>query len=232
LLRGSKYNVHDKQGYKFFSFSNIFPYHDLIKGDRRNLFIASPNDDFISYIKEQLEYLKNITVGAMNFKIEGCKKLTNNMSSTPIGLITGTPILCNIRRYKFEEALNLANIDGHAATYWKSNHPINLFLNQVQANLIKKYNIYNDLPIDTNKPKNEIEEYEKSIFYLPRFRRQLAIPLAMGQGRYNPIMVGSYWSFGITDLELAKFALDVGLGELNSMGFGFMNIDRKRMWLN
>ena len=37
-------------------------------------------------------------------------------------------------------------------------------------------------------------------------------------------MIGTCWSFGIADPELAKFALDAGLGELNSLGFGFMNV--------
>jgi CRISPR-associated endoribonuclease Cas6 len=70
LLRGSQYDNHDKQGYKFFTFSNVFPFHDLRKNDVRNLMISSPNHDFISYIKEQLEYLQDLRIGAMNFKID------------------------------------------------------------------------------------------------------------------------------------------------------------------
>ena len=70
-LRGSVYDNHDKLGYKFFSFSNIFPSDDLQKNDLRNLIISSPSNDFISYLQEQLEYVSNnIRIGRMKFKID------------------------------------------------------------------------------------------------------------------------------------------------------------------
>jgi|SRR5690348_15490905 len=52
LLSGSKYDNHDKQGYKFFCFSNIFPFNDLRKNDQRNLIISSPNGELISYLRD------------------------------------------------------------------------------------------------------------------------------------------------------------------------------------
>jgi len=222
LLRGSEYDVHEKQDYKFFSFSNIFPHGNLHKGDGRNLLIASPNDNFISYIKEQLEYLHDIRVGAMSFKIENYRKFYNNLPDGPAGLITATPILCNVFRYRFEQAGALHLINGHAATYWRSNHPVDLFLKQVEANLMKKYNAYNGFVADAAEATDAVKE--QPLFYRSRFLKQVAIPLSMEQGRYRPIVIGTCWSFGIADPELAKFALDAGLGELNSLGFGFMNM--------
>jgi CRISPR-associated endoribonuclease Cas6 len=70
LLRGSAYDNHNKQGYKFFTFSNIFPFSNIRKNDQRNLMISSPNEDFVSYVKEQLEYLQDIRLGQMKFKVD------------------------------------------------------------------------------------------------------------------------------------------------------------------
>ena len=146
LLRGSEYDIHEKNGFKFFTFSNIFPFSDLRKNDRRNLLIASPNKDFVSYLKDQLEYLHDIRIGAMKFRIDYCSKFDIRLpSDAPVSLITGTPILCNIYRYRFEEANALHLVNGFSSTYWRSTHPVDLFLRQVEANLVKKFNTYRDV---------------------------------------------------------------------------------------
>jgi CRISPR/Cas system endoribonuclease Cas6 (RAMP superfamily) len=46
----------------------------------------------------------------------------------------------------------------------------------------------------------------------------------MGRGSDKVTVIGTSWLFGFANPELAKFALDTGLGELNSLGFGFMNM--------
>ena len=45
------------------------------------------------------------------------------------------------------------------------------------------------------------------------------------------IVIGTVWEFGFEgweDKKLIKFALDAGLGERNSMGFGSMNLQESR----
>ncbi|MEM3192943.1 MAG: CRISPR-associated endoribonuclease Cas6 [Candidatus Parvarchaeota archaeon] len=40
-------------------------------------------------------------------------------------------------------------------------------------------------------------------------------------------MIGTVWEFGFeadVNRDMIQFALDVGLGERNSLGFGFMNL--------
>lgn len=213
LLKDSDYNCHDKKGYKFFTYSNVFPWGYVRKNDIRNLIIASPNEGMISYLKEQLEYLHEIRIGAMNFKTEYCNKISLQVPDNT-QLITGTPILCNIHKYRIVEAGAAHLVNGFKATYWRNSLPVDLFLNQVGANLQKKYNSYH----------NEESDIETDhIFYKSRFMKQVAIPLSMGEGRYRPTVIGSCWSFGFTNPDMARFALDVGLGELNSLGFGFMN---------
>jgi CRISPR-associated endoribonuclease Cas6 len=94
ILRGSEYDNHDKLGYKFFSFSNIFPFDDLQKNDLRNLIISSPNNDFISYLQEQLEYdSNNVRIGRMKFKIDYSDKLNVTLPQQYFFLQLVTPSL-------------------------------------------------------------------------------------------------------------------------------------------
>jgi CRISPR-associated endoribonuclease Cas6 len=144
LLYGSEYaGIHDKQGYKFFSYSSIFPFADLKKGDSRNLLISSPNSRFISFLKEQLDYLHEITIGAMKLKIESCRKfdiVLNRLCS--FSLITGTPIISRIHHYRYEQANALQLVNGYDSIYWEVSHSLTLFLHQLEDNLYKNYNEY------------------------------------------------------------------------------------------
>jgi CRISPR-associated endoribonuclease Cas6 len=237
LLSGSEYDVHEKNGFKFFTFSNIFPFFDLRKNDRRNLLIASPNKEFVSYLKDQLEYLRDIRIGAMKFSIDACSKFDIRLpSDVPVTLITGTPILCNIHRYRFEEANALHLVNGFDSTYWRSTHPVDLFLRQVEANLVKKFSAYHGIQAATADADVNAEpgaHQMEPISYKSRFLKQIAIPLSMGQGKYRSIVIGTNWLFGFADPQMATFALDAGLGELNSLGFGFMNVrERQRGRMN
>lgn len=131
LLRGSAYDNHNKQGYKFFTFSNIFPFSNMRKNDQRNLMISSPSDDFVSYVKEQLEYLQDIRIAQMKFKIEHCNKIDMKLPEyDTFSLITATPIITRIHRYRYEEAGAVDLVNGYESIYWRSNHPVDLFINQ------------------------------------------------------------------------------------------------------
>lgn len=64
LLKNSKYHyLHDKKGYKFFCFSNIFPFSKYVqKGDIRYLVISSPDISFIDFLFESLNAISNNTI--------------------------------------------------------------------------------------------------------------------------------------------------------------------------
>ena len=106
LLRDSKYDyMHNKQGYKFFCFSNIFPVtKNLEKNDLRNLIISSPNGDFISFLNEKLHSNnKQIMIGKMKFRVDSCRKINVVIpTDRQYSLITGTPIIVRIRRDKYD----------------------------------------------------------------------------------------------------------------------------------
>ena len=57
LLRDLRFGgLHDKEGYKFFCFSNIFPIKDIRgAGEAFNLIISAPNAELISSLAGTLE---------------------------------------------------------------------------------------------------------------------------------------------------------------------------------
>lgn len=223
LLRGSAYDNHNNHGYKFFTFSNVFPFSEIRKNDQRNLIIASPNEDFISYFKEQLEYLQDIRIGQMKFKVDYCNKLDIKLPDyDTFNLITGTPIITRIHRYRYEEAGALELVDGYDSIYWRSNHPVELFINQLEDNLVKKYDEYH------HRLEEDYEPQERSpVFYSCKFLKQIATKVSTGTDLQKATVIGTNWQFLFNGAsELARFALDTGLGELNSLGFGFMNVKR------
>lgn len=223
LLRGSAYDIHDKQGYKFFTFSNIFPFTNVRKNDQRNLIISSPNDDFISYLMQQLEYLHDIRIGLMQFKVDQCNRFDINLPiDDSFGLITGTPIILRIHPYRYEEVDASDLVGKYKSIYWRRNHPVDLFINQLEDNLVKKYNEYNHM-MEDRKPQEK-----NPLFYSYKFLKQIATRVSTGPNLQKATVIGTNWLFMLNgDSELARFALDTGLGELNSLGFGFMNLKKQ-----
>ena len=223
MLRGSDYDNHNKQGYKFFTFSNIFPFSDIKKNDRRNLIVSSPNDNFVSYIKEQLEYLQDIRIGQMRFKVDYCSKLAITLPGDgTISIITGTPIITRIHRYRYEEAGEPELAAKYESIYWRSSHPVDLFITQLEDNLVKKYNEYHHR-LEDSDPEEKIQ-----VFYSFKFLKQVATKVSAGIDMQKATVIGTNWLFLLNgSSELARFALDTGLGELNSLGFGFMNVKKE-----
>jgi len=222
ILRGSTYDNHNKQGYKFFAFSNIFPFINIRKNDRRNLIISSPNDDFVSYVKEQLEYVQDIRIGQMKFRVDQCTRFDMKLpKDDSFGLITGTPIITRIHQYRYEEVDASDLVGKYKSIYWRRNHPVDLFINQLEDNLVKKYFEYHHR-VDDCKPQER-----SPLFYSYKFLKQVATRISTGPNLQHATVIGTTWLFMLNgDSELARFALDTGLGELNSLGFGFMNIKK------
>ena len=102
LIDASKYDNHNKRGSKFFTFSNIFPFHDLKQNDSRNLIISSPNDEFVEFLQQQLEFDRDIAIGQMKFRIQYCDKLNLRVPNDPFSLITGTPIIVRIKKDEYQ----------------------------------------------------------------------------------------------------------------------------------
>jgi CRISPR-associated endoribonuclease Cas6 len=232
LLRGSLYEqIHDTEGSKFFSFSNIFPYADLKQGDIRTFIISSPDDKFVRYlfdiilISARRETMVNI--GHMKFKINYLKEIYTRIPESNIHLITGTPIVIRIDKERYKKYGYESIYDNF--TYWRNEQPIDVFIEQLQIKLLSKYARY------YNKTIKEYHEFlakykNVKIFDVFKFKKQISTRLSIN--KFEQVIIGSIWEFifnhiNNTNKDIIQFALDSGLGERNSLGFGFMNLAAK-----
>jgi len=208
-------NQHNVLGYKWFSFSNIFPAEKMRLNDKRSLIISSPNQDFIYYLHGRLEEIRKrkerVEIGEMQFSLESIISL-NPKVNHDTKLITGTPIVLRIPHNKYN---NYGIVSKRPFEYWRPEYDFNAFLKQLSENLIKKYNQY------YNEKLNNI-----SLFELFKFKKSVAMP-KVEEGINIPI-IGSIWEFEFTHLnpvqqKVLQLGLEAGFGEMNPSGFGFMN---------
>lgn len=217
LLRDSVFeHVHDKEGYKFFCFSNIFPAYDLKQGDIRHLLISSPDRDFVRHISSKLQEKKRseekVSVGSMEFDVKKVETLQISLK-VPFTLITGTPIVVRVPREKYKK-FNVKTRYPYEYLYWRQEHPLEMFVEQLEDNLRKKYAEFTGLDAGS-----------EPIIQRFMFKKQVSTKVHM-KG-LEQIVIGLIWEFWFGDSsqkELVEFGLDAGFGERNSLGFGFMNI--------
>ena len=221
MLRHSKFRqIHDKQGYKFFCFSSIFPAYNLENGDTRHLIISSPDRDFIEYISSTLREKRlsgeNICIGSMEFKINRIETIRPPFK-VPCTIITGTPIIIRVPKEKFRK-FEIKTKHPYEYLYWRRDHPLEIFVKQLEDNLRKKYSEFTG-SIASNG----------SIIQGFMFRKQLSTRVFMKGG--DQVIIGSTWEFLFNDNnheELLRIGIDCGFGERNSLGFGFMNVLTKK----
>jgi CRISPR-associated endoribonuclease Cas6 len=220
LLKDTSFHyLHDKTGYKFYCFSNIFPPDNVIrKGDIKNLLVSSPNADFIRTLYEKIEDLimtnAKKKIGNMEFALIGATVVRHLKNVGNMKLSSGTPIIIRINREKYTR-YGIRPQKPYHYLYWRSEYPLDLFITQLEDNLRKKYHDYFKLDA-SNEP----------IFQGMTFLKEVSNKLRIGGREYT--VIGSLWNFEFYDMDselqkLIKFGMDTGFGELNSMGFGFMN---------
>ncbi|MFH0837013.1 MAG: hypothetical protein V1870_02700 [Candidatus Aenigmatarchaeota archaeon] len=139
LIRNTEYEkLHDKKGYKFFCFSNIFPCSQnksIHVGDRKQFIIASPDKMLISIIKERMEKMRRdeFSVGNMLFSISNIKSVNPIIMDNCV-IKTATPIIMRIPKYMYETYGIKSDYD---YVFWRPEHDFNAFLKQLSENLIK-----------------------------------------------------------------------------------------------
>ncbi len=216
LLRDSIFDhVHDKEGYKFFCFSNIFPASVLKHGNIRHLLISSPDRDFVRHISSRLQEKKRsgekVSVGSMEFNVKKVETLQISLK-VPFTLITGTPIVVRVPREKYEK-FDVKTRYPYEYLYWRQEHPLEMFVDQLEDNLRKKY-----VEFIGKDAGNE------PIIQKLKFKKQVATKLYIRGSQQT--VIGSLWEFSFTDSvqeHLIQFGYDVGFGERNPLGFGFLN---------
>jgi CRISPR-associated endoribonuclease Cas6 len=219
LLKGSVYqDLHNKKGYKFFSFSNIFPSVDIHEGEPRNLLISSPDPGLIGVFKERLDDLHRdggcVNIGEMSFGVESVSVLKPRVGCSCV-LSAGTPIVVRIPKANYAK-YGINPPRDYPYVYWRKQYPFDAFIRQLEDNLFKKYNMFYGASQET------FPLFEQFIF-----QKQVCNHVIIN-GKEVKIF-GSLWRFNFNYLSgeqqrIIQFGLDAGLGELNSLGFGFINL--------
>ncbi len=227
LLNKTPYvKLHNKRGYKFFCFSNIFPpkgtkkdpSENMEKGEIRQLLISSPEIGLINILNDKLMQIKEegtaVKIGDMSYGLESIRVFEPKIGRS-CRLITGTPIVLRISKEKFER-YGIAPPKDYDYVYWRKHWSFEPFVKQLEENLLKKYR----------------EFYGKTLEGFPLFEqfvfKKAVCNHVVLKGKEVKVF-GSVWEFPFSYLngkkrKLLQFGLDAGFGELNSLGFGFMNV--------
>jgi len=128
-------------------------------------------------------------------------------------MITGTPIVMRVPKERYADY----GIESKRPyEYWRPEYDFNAFVKQLSDNLVKKYNQYYNKNI-----KNQ------NLFEIFKFKKSVCVHRIEEEVEQKTI--GSLWEFKFNHLEpeqkkILNLGLESGLGELNSSGFGFMNV--------
>lgn len=190
---------HDIKGFKFFCFSDIFPTNDYQEGVKKNIIISSPDNSFIQFLRFGLEGQKIISGHEFEIKSRVIKVPLNKI------WITGSPIVLykdnkNNIYYSFERDKDLL-----------------FFLDRIKDNALKKYNAF----------YNEDFILLDNIFDRLVFNKEVVVNTIKKGNEF--IIIGSMWKnlekeyISKDQRKFYSFLMETGLGEKNSMGFGFVN---------
>jgi len=230
LLKHAGYvGVHDAQGYKFFSFSNIYPPRDAAVGERRSLIIASPDPGMVVAMKTATKRLHpdgQIRIGKSEWAVRGLELVGPRIGRS--GCVkTGTPIVIRIPKDRYT-AYGIKPDKDYEYLYWRPPLPLAAFRKQIEDNLYKKYRDYYGRTGAEMEGRGRRED-ESTILEEIQFRKQVCNHILINGSEVK--VIGTLWEFHFKHLdgekrEIVKFGVDAGFGEMNSLGFGFMNVAR------
>jgi CRISPR-associated endoribonuclease Cas6 len=226
-LEGTEYeSLHNKSQPKPFTYSNPFPPGDMAEGDERTLLVASADEGLLAHIAADLQEEPELNIGEMPFQVVNIHPLEPDVGEpgTTGRLETGTGLLVRIPPWRCDE-YGIEHPGEETAVYWRPEHTNEPLINQIEANLDKKHSLFAQeyLPGPSEVDGELFDGYE--------LIKTFAIPVTVTQGVERTFIL-SKWKFGYTvqndhHRRHLNLALDVGLGERNSLGFGFLNIQNK-----
>jgi len=218
-LQGRLYNDLRKNGHgeilengpKLFSYSNIFPPRDAEEGESRSFIFAATDTDLVTSVAYGLCSQPEVNIGEMPFVAEEAFTLDPQVEERST-LITGTPIVI---RFGTETASEYGIDTDYDRTYWRPEHGMDLFFDHLNGNLRKKYEQVFDEPAP--EPP-----------YFSGYSLQRVVPKPVSYADGDVTYIGTEWTLdyevrSAAHRRILNLALDAGLGELNGLGFGFMN---------
>jgi CRISPR-associated endoribonuclease Cas6 len=224
--------LHEKRGYKFFCFSNIFPYRAKFeKGVEENLLISTPDPQLSKNLLLVLRSMigkRNLRMGRSEFEIvtvEGPLEIHLG-SYNIVKLRSSTPIIVRIPSARYED-YGVKTVRPYV--FWRESIPLEAFVKQLRDNMEKKISQYRSIEREI-ACKEHAENAPMSVT-LPnvlsyRYLKTVSKPITI-KGESQQV-IGSLWEFEFApqtqiEAENLEFAIDSGFGERNSLGFGFMN---------
>jgi len=168
-------------------------------------------------LKKIKESKDTINIGKLQLMIDDIRIFQTKLKP-PFALITGTPIIMRISKERYQK-FNIETKYPYAYVYWRKEYPLEMFIRQLEENLCAKYAEFTGREI--------ARENELPIISKLTFKKQISTHITLHTT--EQIVIGSLWEFSFDNdqnTELLQFGLDCGLGERNSMGFGFMNLRR------
>ena len=194
-------SLHETVGFKFFNFSNIFPVSDFKKNSLKKLIISSPNEKLIKFIYHNIKNKDSFMLKNHKMELLKVSLLKNQICNK---FISATPVVL------FEDNKNNKYFS------FKQNNDFNFFFDRLKDNAVKKYNAFYDSDFSL----------ESNLFTNFEFGREVSIRLVKKDNKF--IIIGSLWKNLEFDLSsqnknFYNFLFDNGIGEKNSLGFGFLN---------
>lgn len=220
--------VHDKLGYKFFCFSNIFPFGNYVEGEDKCLLVSSPNMGLIQAVERgamrRMNNREMVLVGKVPFVVSDVgRPFRLGASGFEVAVKTATPIVLRIPRWRYLEYGVKPDVE-YEYLFWRSDVPLEAFVKQLRDNMMKKFKEYYAGDSDLN---SVVEERLLPEIRYYRFLKSVAMPIRVK--RQKQLVIGSLWQLGFSlnskrEQEVLEFAVDCGFGERNSLGFGFINL--------
>lgn len=223
-LRGTEYeHLHDEERPLGFCYSNPFPPGNISEGDERIVIFSATDRDLLGEIAADLDANPEFNIGEMPFEVTEMSLLSPDVGEpgTSGVLESGTGLLVRIPPWRADD-YGIEH-DGENATFWQPEHSMEPLKVQVENNLDKKHGLFHpdDLPGPSDVDGDLFEEYDLIKTY--------ALPVQVTEDTELTYVV-SKWRLGYTvrndhHRRHLNLALDTGLGERNSLGFGFFNIN-------
>jgi len=220
-------DAHDTNEPPGFAYSNPFPPSDMDEGDERTLLVSSPHEELLTHVARDLQADRELNVGEMPFRVEHLNALAPDVGEPGSSgtLESGTGLLVRIPPWR-REAYGIENGHGDSATFWRPEHTMEPLRNQLEANLDKKHRLFAPeyLPGPSDCEGELFDSYE--------LIKTFALPVTVTEGQEMTYVL-SKWELGYTVRDddhrrHLNLALDCGIGERNSLGFGFVNVQEER----
>lgn len=200
LLKNSRYHyLHDINGFRFFCFSNIW-----LREREYHLLISSPDNKLIKTLYFKLKTIDTIRLGEMIYGLNHVKLINTPRKFNFFE--TSTPIIL----------FHNQTMKDHCYSFKEDNINYNWFFERLKDNALKKYNAFYD----------EDYYFDEPLFSSFSFKKEVAMTYKRRGHKF--ILIGSLWDRLFVDFDkdnhkFYRFIYDAGLGEKNSVGYGFMN---------